>query len=103
MPVRATLMLIIGWGWMALAKQYLGAYEDAFGLYRRSIELNPNYLHRTFALWAATLGGTWPNSTKQRAEVKAALALDPNFTLRRCRDGGPKRQPGFFEATRTDH
>jgi tetratricopeptide (TPR) repeat protein len=29
-------------GWMAQARLYLGAYDDALGLYRRSIELNPN-------------------------------------------------------------
>ena len=41
-------------GIMALAKLYLGAYEDALNLYRRSIELNRNYATARFN-YAATL------------------------------------------------
>ena len=82
-------------GWMALAKQYLGAYEDAFGLYRRSIELNPNYPTGRLHL-AATLVELG-RLDEARAEVKAALALDPNFTLRRYRDGAQSANPVFLK------
>ena len=70
---------------MALAKLHLGLYEDALGLYRRSIELNRNYATGRFYL-AATLVELG-RLDEARTEVKTALALNPNFTLRRYRDG----------------
>jgi len=39
--------------YMALAKLYLGAYEEALGLYRRAKELNPNYPTGRFNMAAA--------------------------------------------------
>ncbi len=42
-------------GWMAEAKLYLGAYEDALNLCHRSIELNRNYPTARFTYCAAIL------------------------------------------------
>jgi len=42
-------------GWMAEAKLYLGAYEDALNLCHRSIELNRNYPNARFTYCAAIL------------------------------------------------
>ena len=84
------------WVWiMALAKLYLGAYEDALNLYRRSIELNPNYptARFTFAAALVELG----RIDEAKSEVKAALALNPNFTLRRYRDGAQNDNPAFLK------
>jgi tetratricopeptide (TPR) repeat protein len=82
-------------GWVAQAKQYLGAYEDALGLYRRSIELNRNW-HVGRLHLAATLVELG-RLDEARAEVKAGLALEPNFTLRRYRDGAQSDNPVFLK------
>ena len=81
---------------MALAKLHLGAYEDALNLFRRSIELNRNNATGRF-YFAATLVELG-RLDEAKTEVKAALALNPNFTLRRS-----KRQSGFLEGTRAHH
>ena len=44
--------------YIALAKLHLGAYEDALAMYRRSIELNPNYPTGTF-LSCRCPSGAW--------------------------------------------
>jgi tetratricopeptide (TPR) repeat protein len=82
-------------GQMALAKLYLGAYEEALNLYRRSIELNRNYPTARFT-YAATLVELG-RLDEAKTEVKAALALNPNFTLRRYRDGAQSDNPAFFK------
>jgi len=82
-------------GLIALAKLHLGAYEDALNLYRRSIELNPNYPTGRF-YFAATLVELG-RLDEARAEVKAGLALNPNFTLRRYRDGAQSDNPVFLK------
>jgi TolB-like protein len=81
--------------YMAIAKLYLGAYEDALGLYRRSIELNPNYATGRFNMAAvlAELG----RLDEARAEVQAGLALNPGFTLRRYRAGAQSDNPVFLK------
>ena len=71
--------------YIALAKLHLGAYEEALDSYRRSNELNPNYATGRFNL-AATLVELG-RLDEARAEVKAALALNPGFTIRRYRAG----------------
>ena len=80
---------------MALAKLHLGAYEDALNLYHRSMDLNPNYPIARLYL-AATLVELF-RLDEARAEVKAALALDPNFTLRRFRDAAQSDNPVFLK------
>jgi tetratricopeptide (TPR) repeat protein len=69
--------------YMALAKLYLGAYEDALNLYHRSFELNPNYPNAHFNLVAALV--ELGRLDEARAEVQAGLALNPGFTIRRYR------------------
>ena len=81
--------------YMALAKLYLGAYEEALGLYRRAKELNPNYPTGRFNM-AATLVELG-RLDEARAEVKAALALNPGFTIRRYRAGAQSDNPLFLK------
>ena len=82
-------------GLMALAKQHLGAYEDALNLYRSSIELNRNYSTLRFD-YAATLVELG-RLDEARAEVQAGLALNPGFTIRRYRDGAQSDNPVFLK------
>jgi tetratricopeptide (TPR) repeat protein len=84
------------WVWfMALAKQHLGAYEDAFNLYRRSFELNRNYATWRFD-YAATLVELG-RLEEARAEVQAGVALNPGFTIRRYRAGAQSNNPDFLK------
>ena len=80
---------------MALAKLYLGSYEEAVGLYRRAKELNPNYPNGRFTMAAALaeLG----RLDEARAEVQAGLALNPGFTIRRYRAGAQSDNPVFLK------
>ena len=64
-------------------------------MYRRSIELNRNYPTGRFNM-AATLV-VLGRLDEARAEVKAGLALNPNFTLRRYRDGAQSDNPVFLK------
>jgi adenylate cyclase len=79
------------WLWLhfaGAAKMNLGAEEEAVLLYRRSIENN-----RTNPLTHFFLAATLANLGKleeARAEVKAGLALDPGFSIRRFLSGGPQ-------------
>jgi TolB-like protein/class 3 adenylate cyclase/Tfp pilus assembly protein PilF len=82
-------------GWMAEAKLYLGAYEEALNLCHRSIELNRNYPTR-FTYCAAVLVELG-RLDEARAEVQAGLALNPGFTLRRYRDGAQSDNPVFLK------
>jgi adenylate cyclase len=82
-------------GWMAEAKLYLGAYEDALNLCHRSIELNRNYPTR-FSYCAAILVELG-RLDEAKSEVKAGLALDPNFTLRHYRDAAQSDNPAFLK------
>jgi tetratricopeptide (TPR) repeat protein len=81
--------------YMAIAELYLGAYEEALGLYRRSIELNPNYATGRFNMAAvlAELG----RLDEARAKVQAGLALNPGFTIRRYRAGAQSDNPDFLK------
>jgi TolB-like protein/class 3 adenylate cyclase len=80
---------------IAYAKQRLGAYEDALGFFRRSIELNPNYANGRFLMAAdlVELG----RFDEARAEVQAGLALNPGFTIRRYRAGAQSDSPDFLK------
>ena len=78
-----------------LAKLYLGAHEDALNLYRRSIELNQNYPTARFS-YAATLVELG-RLDEAKTEVKAALVLNPDFTLRRYRAGAQSDNPVFLK------
>jgi tetratricopeptide (TPR) repeat protein len=83
-------------GWMGEAKLYLGAYEDALELCHRSIELNRNYPTARLTYCAATLVELG-RLDEAKSEVKAALALNPHFTLRRYRDGVQSDNPVFLK------
>ena len=82
-------------GIMALAKLYLGDYEDALTMFRRSIELNRNYATARFNL-AATLVELG-QLDEARAEVQTGLALNPKFTIRRYRPGAQSDNPVFLK------
>jgi tetratricopeptide (TPR) repeat protein len=63
-------------------------------LYRRSIELNRNYATRfNYAATLVELG----RLDEAKNEVKAALALNPEFTLRRYRDGAQSDNPDYLK------
>ncbi len=81
--------------WMAEAKLYLGVYEDALNLCHRSIELNRNYPTARFTYCAAVLVELG-RLDEAKSEVKAGLALSPNFTLRRYRDAAQSDNPAFL-------
>jgi tetratricopeptide (TPR) repeat protein len=83
--------------YVALAKLHLGAYEEALDLYRRSKELNPNYATGRFNM-AATLVELG-RLDEARAEVQAALALNPGFTIRRYRAGAQSDNPAFLKGS----
>jgi tetratricopeptide (TPR) repeat protein len=71
--------------YIALAKQYLGSYDEALDWYRRAKDLDPNYATARFNMAAdlVELG----QLDEARAEVQAGLVLNPGFTIRRYRAG----------------
>ena len=81
--------------YIALAKLYLGAYEEALGFFRRAKELNPNYATGRFNMAAdlVELG----RLDEARAEAQAGLALNPGFTIRRYRAGAQSDNPVFLK------
>jgi tetratricopeptide (TPR) repeat protein len=81
--------------YMALAKLYLGAYEEALGLYRRAKELNTNYPTGRFNMAVALV--ELGRLDEARAEVQAGLALNPGFTIRRYRAGAQSDNPVFLK------
>jgi tetratricopeptide (TPR) repeat protein len=85
------------WLWMhfsGAAKIQLGADEDAIKWFRRAIELNPNFPLMHFFLAAALASQGKPEEA--RVETKAALAIDPAFTIQRFRLGGPESDNTIF-------
>ena len=91
--------------YIAGAKLYLGADEDAVASYHRSMDINRNYAtgHFNFAAALEELG----RHDEARAEVQAGLALNPEFTLRGYRTGAQsdnaiflKRREQLIEAMR---
>ena len=82
--------------YIALSKLYLGVYEEALGLYRRSIELNRNYATGRF-YFAATLSWNLAGSMKRKPKSKPRLPSIPEFTLRRYRAGAQSDNPVFLK------
>jgi TolB-like protein/class 3 adenylate cyclase len=82
-------------GFRAVAKLFLGAHEEAVAWYRRSIEINPNYLisHIYLAAALAELG----RLDDARAAARVGLAIDPKFTLQRFRAGAATDNPVFLQ------
>jgi TolB-like protein/Flp pilus assembly protein TadD len=83
------MLLIVG-----TAKLQLSANAEAVDWLRRSIEANRTYplTHFVLAAALALLGAL----DEARAAAKAALALDPSFTIRRYRDGAPSDNPTYL-------
>jgi len=81
--------------YIALAKLYLGAYEEALDWYRRAKELDPNYATGRFNM--ATVLVELGRLDEARAEVQAGLALNPGFTIRRYRAGAQSDNPNFLK------
>jgi hypothetical protein len=82
-------------GYIASAKLYLGADEEAVTWLRRTLEFNRSYAIAHFHLSAALelLG----RGDDAQAEVQAGLALDPQFTIRRFRAGAQSDNPIFLK------
>jgi tetratricopeptide (TPR) repeat protein len=70
--------------YVGYAKALLGADAEGVIWIRRGIDLNRNFSHAHFFLAGALarLG----ELDEARAAVNAGLALDPSFTIHRCRD-----------------
>jgi TolB-like protein/class 3 adenylate cyclase/tetratricopeptide (TPR) repeat protein len=81
--------------YIALSKLYLGAREDAVARYQQAFEINRNYPTGHFYL-AATLEELGRHEQAQ-AEVRAGLELNPEFTIRRYRDGAQSDNPVFLK------
>jgi TolB-like protein/class 3 adenylate cyclase len=81
-------------GYVAEAKQFLGAYEDAVTWHHRSMEINRNrpVAHMYLASALALLG----RLEEARSEVQAGLALDPKFTIQRYRVGAQSDNSVFL-------
>ena len=81
-------------GYIAEAKQFLGAYEDSVTWHHRSMEINRNrpVAHMYLASALALLG----RLEEARSEVQAGLALDPKFTIQRYRVGAQSDNPVFL-------
>ena len=85
------------YAWKAFAgyaKLYLGSDEEAAAWLHRAIETNRSYSLQHFALGCALahLG----QLDDARAAVRAGLALNPTFTLRRFRAGTSSNNPTFL-------
>ena len=82
-------------GFIAAAKLYSGADEEAVTWLRRTLEFNRSYGIAHFYLGAALelLG----RRDDAHAEVQAGLALNPQFTVRRFRAGAQSDNPIFLK------
>ena len=77
-----------------LAKLYLGADEEAVDLFRQSIDTSRNYPLNHFHL--ATALARLGRQSEAESEVKAGLAMAPNFTLARFRAGAESDNPVYL-------
>jgi TolB-like protein len=81
--------LIVG-----LAKLHLGDDKDAVAWCRKSVEANRTYAFASFHLAAGlALGG---ETQAAQLEAQSASALQPDFTLRRYRDGALGDNPTYL-------
>jgi tetratricopeptide (TPR) repeat protein len=82
-------------GFIAAAKLYLGADEEAVAGLRRTLEFNRSYGLAHFYLGAALeLVGRRDDA---QAEAQAGLTLNPQFTIRRFRAGANSDNPTFLK------
>jgi len=77
-----------------VAKFFLGRDEEAIAWLRHSIDVNRNYSTAQFYL-AAVLAQR-EQLDEARATARAALALDPTFTIRRLRAGASSDNPTYL-------
>jgi tetratricopeptide (TPR) repeat protein len=87
--------------WLAIAgtaKLLLGRDEEAIVLLRRSIENNRNLPAAHF--WLAATLAHLGKLNEARAAVQAGLALNPSFTMKRSRTGGPPSDNQTYLAQR---
>jgi TolB-like protein len=84
--------------WVGLAKLHLGADAEAAEWQHRCLKANPNFPIAQFELAAALalLG----ELDEARTAVKAGLALDPTFTIRRFKAYPYQGNPDFRAASR---
>ena len=82
-----------------LAKAYLGEFAQALPWNKKSIDANRNQFLGLFLLAAclAHLG----RLDEARKEVKAGLAVNPKFTIARCRAGVQSDNAVFSRSART--
>jgi tetratricopeptide (TPR) repeat protein len=82
-------------GYIASAKLYSGADEEAVTWWHRTLQFNRSYGIAHFYLSAALelLG----RRDEAQAEVQAGLALHPQFTIRRFRAGAQSDNPIFLK------
>ena len=78
-----------------LAKLHLGADEEAVALFRRSVDASRNYPLNHFYMAAALahLG----RLDEARAEVKAGLALAPNYSIARFLSMAESDNPTYLK------
>ena len=81
--------------YIAIAKLYLGAYEEALDGYRRAKDLDPNYATGRFNMAAVLV--ELGRLDEARAEVQAGLTLNPGFAIRRYRAGAQSDNPVFLK------
>ena len=77
-----------------LAKLHLGADEEAAELFRRSIDGNRNYPLNHFYNAAAL--ALLDRLGEAQSEVKAGLAIAPNYTIAHYRDGMESNNPTYL-------
>jgi TolB-like protein/class 3 adenylate cyclase/Tfp pilus assembly protein PilF len=84
-------LLIVG-----IAKLHLNAEREAVAWLRRSIEANRN--HPLGRFWLAAALARLGALDEAKAAARAALALDPGFTIRRMRNSVPSDNPTYLAA-----
>ena len=87
---RAYIWLLI----VGLAKLHLNADREAVTWLRRSIEANRN--HPLGQLWLAAALARLGWLDEAKAATRAALALNPSFTIRRVRANAPSDNPTYL-------
>ena len=81
---------------VGLAKLALNEDTEALSWFRRSVEANRNYpfAHFSLAVALALLGSL----DQAREAARAGLTINPNFTIRRFRDGAQSDNPIYLAA-----
>ena len=81
--------------YIALSRLFLGNDEEALAMYRRAFDINQNYPTGHFLMAAAfaELG----RIDEARATIQGALALNPDFTIRRYRAGAQSDNQAFLK------